>query len=90
EVIAEAREAQDRINAAAYHELHRNPYRAELADSILERVPEELDELTEEVVLAACEQLELHIESQRGRARYSVELGSRARVETLPGIAAGA
>jgi len=90
EVISEAREGQGRIQAAAYHELHRNPYRAELADGILARVPPDLEELTADVVLATCEQLELHVESQRGESRYSVELGTRARVESLPGIAAGA
>jgi ATP-dependent helicase HepA len=89
-VVDEAREAQDRILAAAYHELHRDPYRAELGEEILSRVPPELEEITEEVVLAACEQLELNVEPQGGQARYSVELGRRARVEVLPGIAAGA
>jgi ATP-dependent helicase HepA len=90
EVISEAREAQDRIQAAAYHELHRNPYRAAMAGEILARVPPDLEELTQDVVLAACEQLELNVESQRGKARHSIELGKRARVESLPGIAAGA
>jgi len=90
EVISEAREAQGRIQAAAYHELHRNPYHAGLSAAILARVPPDLEELTEDVVLGACEQLELNVESQRGRARHSIELGKRARVESLPGIAAGA
>jgi ATP-dependent helicase HepA len=90
EVISEAREAQGRIQAAAYHELHRNPYHAGMADEILARVPPDLEELTEDVVVGASEQLELHIEPQRGKARHSIELGKRARVESLPGIAAGA
>lgn len=90
EVITGARDAQDRILAAAYRELHRNPYSAAFAEGILTRVPPELEELTEEVVLAACEQLELNVESQGGRARFSVELGRRARVDALPGVAAGA
>ncbi len=89
-VISESRDAQDRIQAAAYGELHRNPYRAELAAGILARVPPDLEELTEEVILGVCEQLELNVEPQRGRARYSIELGKRARVESLPGIAMGA
>ncbi|NIL99438.1 MAG: DEAD/DEAH box helicase family protein [Acidobacteria bacterium] len=90
EVVAEAREAQGRIQAAAYHELHRNPYRAELGDGILARVPPDLEELTADVVLGAAEQLEMHVETLRGDARYAIELGTRARVESLPGIAAGA
>jgi ATP-dependent helicase HepA len=89
-VVDEARAAQSRILAAAYHELHRSPYRAALGEEILSRVPPDLEEITEEVVLAACDQLELSVEAQGGEARFSVELGRRARVEVLPGIAAGA
>ena len=90
EVIEEAREAHDRIEAAAYHELHRNPYRNNFAEGILDRVPPDLEELTEEVVLAACEQLEMNVEPQRGNSRYALELGRRACVESLPGIPPGA
>jgi ATP-dependent helicase HepA len=45
-VIQEAREARTRVREAAYHELHREPYRPEMADSILARVPPDLDDLT--------------------------------------------
>ena len=38
-VLQEAREAHDRVQEAAYHELHREPFRAEMADEILARVP---------------------------------------------------
>ena len=89
EVVEEAREAHDRVEQAAYHEMHRDPYRPEMADELLARVPPELEELTEEVVLAAGEEVELSVEPQRGEARFSVELGSRARVESLPGVPAG-
>jgi len=37
--VGSARAAQSRIREAAYRELHRNPYRAEMAVSILARVP---------------------------------------------------
>ena len=89
EVIADARQAANRIREAAYHQLHRDPYQASHAEKILERVPEDLDELTEEVIIAACEELDLRVESHRDNTRYSVELGGRARVESLPGIPAG-
>ena len=64
-VVQETRAAQDRVRDAALHELHREPYRAELAEAILARVPTELDELTREVVVAAAERLDLHIEEHR-------------------------
>jgi ATP-dependent helicase HepA len=85
-IVEDARDAWDRVQQAAYHELHREPYTADLAEGILERIPPELDEQIEEVVLAACEHLGLHVESHRGVARYSIEFGNQARVESLPGV----
>ena len=32
----------------------------------------------------------MHVEQQRGISRYSIELGKRARVESLPGVPEGA
>jgi ATP-dependent helicase HepA len=88
-IVREAREADDRIREAAYHELHREPYRREMADEILGRVPPDLEELTEDVIIDACERLGLGVERQRGDAVYSVELGSQAMVESLPGVPGG-
>ncbi len=89
EVVQETRAAQDRVRDAALHELHREPYRAELAESILARVPTDLEELTREVIVAAAERLDLYIEEHRDGLRHSIELGTRARVESLPGVSAG-
>ncbi len=86
QTVEAAREAYDRVQDAAYHELHRDPYGPEMAEAILARVPEDLEEQTEEVVLAASEMLDFHVEEHRGVARYSIEFGTRARVESLPGV----
>jgi len=88
-IVDRARHAWDRVQEAAYHELHRNPYRSEMAAAILARVPDTLEELTEDVVVEVCEQLNLDVETGGGAARYSVSLGNRARVESLPGIPGG-
>jgi ATP-dependent helicase HepA len=88
-IVGEAREAYTRVQEAAYHELHRTPYRAEMAEPILDRVPPGLEELTGDVVLAACEHLNLDVEHIGGVARAAVTLSNRAKVESLPGIAAG-
>jgi ATP-dependent helicase HepA len=88
-IVREAREAQTRVQEAAYHELHRTPYRPEMSESILARVPPDLEELTEDVIVAACEQLNLDVESAGGTSRFGVALSNRARVESLPGIAGG-
>ena len=88
--IAEnAQRARDYIKEAAVHELHRHPYRAEMAESILARVPDELDELIREVVLAAAEQFNLQVEEHKNGLRHSFEFGVQARVENLPGVPAG-
>jgi len=89
-IVAEARDAQARVREAAYHELHRDPYRPEMADGILARIPGDLEELTRDVVLATAERLDLHVESHRDGLRHSLELGNRARVDSLPGVPAGA
>ncbi len=88
-IVEEARAAYDRVQQAAYHELHREPYRAEMAESILSRIPPVLEELTEEVVVTTAEHIDLKVESHREGLRYSFELGSRAKVESLPGVPAG-
>ena len=87
--LDEASRARDRVREAAMHELHRNPYRPEMGEEILSRVPADLEELTQEVSLAAADQLGLRVDEHRGGLRYSIELGTRARVESLPGVPAG-
>jgi ATP-dependent helicase HepA len=60
-----------------------------MAESILARVPEGLDELNAEVILEACRRLGFDVEPQRGKATWMVESGSRALVDHLPGVPAG-
>ncbi|MFN7975228.1 MAG: helicase-related protein [Acidobacteriota bacterium] len=88
-LVDEAREANDRVQAAAHHELHRDPYRPEMEAAILSRVPAELDALNQRVVLRACDRLGLHVEKQRGRAVWSFELGNLALIDGLPGVPEG-
>jgi ATP-dependent helicase HepA len=88
-LLEEARAARTRIREAAYHELHREPYRADMADAILARVPPDLDALNETVIVAACERLGFSVERQRGRRAVSFELGSGAVVDSLPGVPGG-
>jgi ATP-dependent helicase HepA len=86
-IVRETKAALERIERAAHHELHRDPFRPEMAEGILSQVPDELEELTEEVILAAADYLGLGTEQHRGGERYSIELGSSARVSSLPGVA---
>ena len=89
EVVRRAGAARDRIREAAYHALYRDPYEPERGAEILARVPEGLEELTEEVVLGACEQLGFHVEEHRGGRSHSIEFGHRAKVDSLPGVPGG-
>ncbi|HZE88165.1 MAG TPA: SNF2-related protein [Verrucomicrobiae bacterium] len=88
-VVQEARDARTRVQEAAYHELHRDPYRPEMASAILSRLPDHLEELTAGTILAACDRLGFRTDEKRGRATWYIEFGNHARVDRLPGVAAG-
>jgi ATP-dependent helicase HepA len=88
-LVSEAHAARTRIREAAYQQLHRDPYRMEMAAGILARVPAELDALNEEVVVTACIGLGFTIERPRGRRIFAIELGNGALVDGLPGVPGG-
>jgi ATP-dependent helicase HepA len=88
-LVSEAHAARTRIREAAYQQLHRNPYRPEMAASILARVPAELDALNEEVVVTACIGLGFNVERPRGHRIFAIELGNGSKVDGLPGVPAG-
>ena len=89
QLVAEARAARTRICEAAYQQLHRDPYRADMAAAILARVPADLDALTERVVTGACTRLGFRVEHVRGRCIFAIEFGSEALVDSLPGVSGG-
>ena len=88
-LVTEANAARTRIREAAYQQLHRDPYRSDMAASILARVPAELDALNEEVVVTACIGLGFTIERPHGHRIFAIELGSGAKVDGLPGVPGG-
>jgi ATP-dependent helicase HepA len=88
-LIASAEAARTRVHEAAYRELHRDPYRAELGPAILARVPPDLDALIERVVVDAASRLGFRIEPVRGRRAYAIEFGNEALIDSLPGLPAG-
>ena len=89
QLIAEAKAARTRVHDAAFQQLHREPYRAEMAESILARVPAELDALMERMVVGAASRLGFRVEAGAGRRTYAIEFGNEALVDSLPGVAAG-
>jgi len=88
-VVEEARDARTRAQDAAYHELLRDPYRPGMGPGILGRLPDHLEELTAETILAACERLGLKVEEKRAAKTWYVELGNHAKVDRLPGVPEG-
>jgi ATP-dependent helicase HepA len=88
-LVGQAQAARTRIREAAYQQLHRDPYRPEMAPGILARVPRELDALNEEVVITASIGLGFSIAHPPGHRVFSIELGSGATVDGLPGVPAG-
>jgi ATP-dependent helicase HepA len=90
QVVADAQEARTRIRAAAYQQLHRDPYQAEMAAQVLARLPADLDALMEDVMTRAASRLGFRVEQVRGRRAYAIEFGNEALVDSLPGVSAGA
>jgi ATP-dependent helicase HepA len=88
-LIADAHAARTRIREAAYQQLHRDPYTADMAPAILARVPAELDALNEEVIVSACERLGFTVEHVRGVRAYAIDFGSGALIDALPGVPGG-
>lgn len=88
-VLHEAQEAHNRVQQAAYHELHRDPFRPEMAAEILSRVPPDLDSLNEDVVMRALHRFGFDTDPQSGQGTWMIELGYEALVESLPGVPAG-
>jgi ATP-dependent helicase HepA len=88
-LIAEAQAARSRIREAAYQQLHRDPYRADMAAGILARIPPDLDALNEHVVTRVCARLGFGVERPRGRRQYAIEFGNEALVDSLPGVPGG-
>jgi ATP-dependent helicase HepA len=89
ELVGQAHAARTRIREAAYQQLHRDPYRPAMAPGILARVPKELDELNQEAVITAAIGLGFTIAHPPGHRVFSVELGSGATVDGLPGVPGG-
>ena len=89
QLVADARAARTRIREAAYQQLHRDPYRPEMAARILARVPPDLDALTERIVTTACARLGFRVEHLRGRRIFAIEFGNEAIVDSLPGVPGG-
>jgi ATP-dependent helicase HepA len=89
ELVGEAHAARTRIREAAYQQLHRDPYRADMGAALLARVPAELDALNEDVVIRACARLGFTIERPRGHRTFAIEIGSEALVDGLPGVPGG-
>ncbi len=89
-VLREAQAAHDRVQHAAYHELHRDPYRPEMAPQILARVPPDLDALNEDVVVRAASRFGFDVDQQSGERTWRIEFGYEALVEYVPGVAPGA
>jgi ATP-dependent helicase HepA len=88
-LVGEAHAARTRIREAAYQQLHRDPYRSDMAAAILARIPAELDALNEKVAVTASIGLGFNVERPRGQRIFAIELGNGSLVDGLPGVAGG-
>lgn len=85
-VLKTAEAARTRVQEAAFHQLHREPFKQTMADEILGRVPPNLESLTKGVILEAAAAFGFEVEQQRGDDRWFIALGGEALVENLPGV----
>jgi ATP-dependent helicase HepA len=89
EVLREAEEAHTRVQQSASHELHRDPYRPEMVEKILARVPPDLDLLNEGVVLRAVHSFGFETEAQSGPRTWLIEFGYEALLDQIQGVPPG-
>jgi ATP-dependent helicase HepA len=83
----EAHAALERVHESAFHQLHPERWRPELAADIFARIPKDLEPRTRAVVLEACRQYGFTMEPKGGVARWYLEFGHEASIETLHGVA---
>lgn len=88
-VIEETREARARMRRGFYHHLHRNGYRPDRAEGILDRIPGDLEPRTAEVVLEACRQFGFEVVEKPGANTWYIEFGNESILEHLPGSKGG-
>jgi len=88
-IVEETREARERVARAVYHHLHGKRYESSRADAILRRIPRDLESRTRTVVLEACRQFGFEMEPKGGDARWYLEFGAAATIETLHGVPSG-
>jgi ATP-dependent helicase HepA len=60
-----------------------------MAPSILARVPPDLDQTNEDVVLRAAARFGFEVEEQSGRRTWVIEYGGEALVDYIPGVPLG-
>jgi len=89
ELVAEVRGAAQARQRAAYHHLHAEGFRPELAAGILARVPAGLDAAMERFVVAACELYGFDVAEKKGPRTWYLEFGGDALLEHLPGVPGG-
>ncbi|MBW2279418.1 MAG: DEAD/DEAH box helicase family protein [Deltaproteobacteria bacterium] len=81
--VAEARRGKTR---AATRVFYPDAYDRSMADDVLALVPPDLDQRMREYCVAAAEELGLIVQRKDGVARYYMEFGSFAKVDSLPGV----
>jgi ATP-dependent helicase HepA len=88
-IIADTHARKQAVTRAIYHHLHQHRYRPEMARRILARVPENLDQLNEAVVVEACRRYGFEVVEHPEEKSWYLEFGEAAVVEGLPGLAEG-
>ncbi len=69
---------------------YRDGYDAHQAQALLALVPQDLEKLTQRFCIEAARELGFDVIEKGGAARFYVEIGAHARIDSLPGVSGGA
>jgi len=88
-VVAEVDRARAQVGDRLVEVFYRDAYQPELADEVLSRVPPDLESKTRDYCLGAVADLGFECVDKGGESLHYIEFGSRATVDSLPGVQGG-
>lgn len=88
-VVAQVEAARDAEGRDLSRVFYRDAFRPDLAESILEVVPDDLEEKTRVYCVGAAEDLGFECVDKAGEALYYIEFGANSKIDSLPGVMGG-
>lgn len=90
DLVAEVLTARAQSTETPLQVYYRDGYTAKQEQAILADIPVELEKLTQRFCLEAARDLGFAVIEKSGVARFYIEIGALARIDSLPGVSGGA